>query len=128
MRVSVLFVPVLTALASPPQHRWQAIGKTSTGNPVFIDARSVTRAGAVATAVVRVVYVEPVATPRGTITSVRATAMFDCSRRLVASKETTLFLDERANRVFQHTVVGKPGFGPALSSTFADVAMRHLCR
>jgi hypothetical protein len=115
------------AVAPPPQIRWQRIGVTSTGNPVFIDPRSVKRAGDVVTATVRVTYEKPFVTPQGSVSATRAIAMFDCARNLVAVKENTLYFDERTNRIYQHHVSGKPGFGPALSSTFADIALKHLC-
>ena len=35
--------------------------------------------------------------------------------------------DEAANRVFQKSAPGKPGFGPAIKGTLPDVAMTHLC-
>ena len=108
--------------------RWQLIGKTSSNNPVYLDGRSVTRANGIVTATVRVQFVEPVATPQGAWTSARTVAMFDCARQKVAVKENTYFLDEKRNRIAQHKVVGKPGFGTTIKGTLADVALLHLCK
>lgn len=123
---SALLLLLLPAPAAA-QRRWRKIGTTSSGNPVFLDPKSVSKAGDVVTATVRVQFVEPVATPRGAYTSARTVAMFDCARRVVAVKENTYYLDERRNRVAEHKVVGKPGFGTVILGTLPDVALRHLC-
>ena len=94
---------------------------------MFVDARSVSRAQGIVTATVRVQFVEPVATPKGAYTSARTVAMFDCGKRVVAVKENTYYLDERKNRIAEHKVVGKPGFGTVILGTLPDVALRHLC-
>ncbi len=118
---------LLIAAVLPPQ-KWQEIGKTSTGNPVFLDARSVKKGGdGVITASIRVTYAPPLDTPKGKITSSRAVAMFDCARMQVATKQSVLYLNEAKGLEYSRRVIGKPGFGPALSSTFADVALKHLC-
>lgn len=115
------------ALGAAQAPRWQEIGKTSTGNAVFLDPRSVKRADSVVTATVRVVYAEPVTTPQGPITGSRAVAMFDCTTRTVAVKESIIWHDERRGTIYRRSVPAKPGFGPALKSTFAHVALEHLC-
>lgn len=119
-------VPSASA-AQPP--RWQEIGKTRTGNPVYVDARSVkTGADGIINATIRVVYTTPVKSPRGNLTASRATAMFDCGRKTFATKENATYIDEKSNTVFQRTVNKQPGFGPAIAGNFADVALQYLCR
>jgi len=134
MRPRTLVLPLsasLLLLAPAPsgaqQRRWREIGKTSSGNPVFVDAKSVKKEGGIVTATVRVQFVEPVATPKGAYTSARTVAMFDCAKRVVAVKENTYYLDEKRNRIAEHKVVGKPGFGTVILGTLPDVALRHLC-
>lgn len=135
MRLRTLLLLPLSAAAlllaparsGAQQRRWQEIGKTSSGNPVFVDPKSVKTAGGIVTATVRVQFVEPVATPKGAYTSARTVAMFDCAKRVVAVKENTYYLDEKRNRVAEHKVVGKPGFGTVILGTLPDVALRHLC-
>jgi hypothetical protein len=129
MRRSLLYLTVLLSvpLAASAQGRWKEIGTTSVGNPVSVDTRSVAKAGDIVTATVRVRFVKPVKIATGEITSSRTVAMFDCAKRTVAVKENTYFLDERANRVAQRTVVGKPGYGSPIKGTLPDVAMRYLC-
>jgi hypothetical protein len=107
--------------------RWQRIGTTSSGNPVFVDPRSVSTASGITTATVRVEFLEPVDTPKGKYTSARTVAMFDCGKRYVAVKENSYFLDEKRNRVAEHKVVGRPGYGTVIKGTLPDVAMQHLC-
>jgi hypothetical protein len=118
-------VATLDAQAAP---RWQEIGKTSTGNVVFLDPRSVSRDSVgIITATVRVVYTEAVDTPQGPITGSRAIAMFDCPAKRVAVKESIIWHDERKGTMYRKSTPAKPGFGPALTSTFAHVALEHLC-
>ena len=125
-----LLAAILLALprATPAQPTWREVGTTRTGNPVFVDARSIRKdAAGIIHAKVRVAYVTPVKTPKGPITAARATAMFDCARRTFATKENATYLDEKAGITFQRTVNRQPGFGPAIAGNFADVALRHLC-
>ena len=118
---------IATGAEAQGNSRWQDIGKTSTGNPVYIDARSVKDSAGMKVAVVRTVYTEPVSTPQGPITGSRARAMFDCANQRVAVLENIIYHDERANRVYRRSAPRQPGFGPALQSTFAHVALQHLC-
>jgi hypothetical protein len=131
MRSFVVALAAAGALLAPArlaaQRRWQVIGTTSVGNPVSIDPKSVTKADGIVTALVRAEFVKPVATPKGAITSSRTVAMFDCARQVVAVKENTYYHDERANRVYQRSVVGVPGFGPAIRGTLPDIALAHFC-
>lgn len=107
--------------------RWQDIGKTSSGNAVFVDTRSVKDSAGMKVAVVRTVYAEAVSTPQGPITGSRARAVFDCANQKVAVLESIIYHDERTNRIYRQSAPRQPGFGPALQSTFAHVALQHLC-
>ncbi len=119
---------LLVAAAVLPQSRWREIGKTSTGNSVFLDGKSVRKApDGIITASLRVTYTPPLDTPRGKVTSSRAVAMFDCGRRRVATKQSVLYLNEAKGVEYSRRIIAKPGFGPALTSSFADIGLRHLC-
>ena len=124
----LLFV---SAIAGPPnasQAKWREIGKTSVGNPVYLDPKSVKKsADGIITATLRAVFVKPVATPKGPITTSRTVAMFDCGKKTVAVKENIYFHDEKANSVFQRSAPVKPGFGTVIKGTLPDVAMGYLC-
>lgn len=120
----VLFFAPVTAQAQ----RWQEIGKTSTGNAVYLNPRSVSKApDGIITATVRVVYTTPVATPQGPITGSRSIAMFDCTAKKVAVKENIIWHDEARGTMYRKSNPAQPGFGPALTSTFAHVALEYLC-
>lgn len=119
---------LLLAAAVLPQTKWQEIGKTSTGNSVYLDAKSVRKSpDGIITAKVRVTYTNGLDTPAGKVMASRATAMFDCAKNLVATKESVMFLNEAKGTEYNRHTIAKPGFGPALSSTYADVALKHLC-
>jgi len=122
----LLALPLPTARAGA-QSRWREIGTTSSGNPVFIDARSVKRDGKIVTATVRVKFLKPVATPKGAITSSRTVAMFDCATRRVAVKENTYFHDEAKGRVYQKSINPAPGYGSPIKGALPDVALTHFC-
>ena len=74
---------LLLAAAVLPQSKWREIGKTSTGNSVFLEGKSVRKA------------------PDG--------------------------INEAKGLEYRRRTIAKPGFGPVFSSTFADVALTHLC-
>lgn len=119
---------LLWAAAVLPQTKWQEIGKTSTGNSVYLDAKSVRKSpDGIITAKVRVTYAAGLETPKGKVMSSRATAMFDCAKNAVATKESVMYINEQKGIEYRRSTVAKPGFGPALSSTYADVALKHLC-
>jgi hypothetical protein len=116
------------ALLSPQKGRWTEIGTTGSGNPVFVDSRTVRKAAdGIITATVRVVYGKPVKVGDVQLTSSRAVAMFNCTTSRFAVRENTLFIDEKSNKVYQKKVNKIPGYGPTLEGNFADVAMKHFC-
>lgn len=120
-----------TAWATPvgAQGRWEEIGKTRTGNPVYVERRTVNKGkDGIVNATIRVTYVKPVKTPKGDLTASRAIAMFDCAKMTFATKENATYIDEARNVVFQRTVNKIPGFGPAIAGNFADVALQHFCK
>lgn len=126
------FVGALMFVVGPPLEAqtpvWRQIGTTSTGNTVFLDPASVSRDSAgIITATVRVTYAEPISTPQGPITGSRSVAMFDCAKKLVAVKENIIWHDERQGTIYRQSAPRQPGFGPALTSSFAHVALEHLC-
>ena len=113
--------------AAAQAQRWKEIGKTSTGNLVYVDPASVTKKDSIITATVRVVYAKPTETPKGPINGSRATAMFNCARRTVAVKETIIWHDEKKGTIYEKRTPAKPGYGPVFKSNFSGVAMEYLC-
>ena len=124
-------IVLLAIVGSLPnaQTKWEEIGKTGVGNPVYLDPRSVKKAAdGIITATLRVVFVKPTATPKGPITASRTTGMFDCVKKAVAVKENIFFHDEKKGTVFQRSAPTKPGFGTVIKGTLPDVAMGYLCK
>jgi len=126
MKLAVILAA--TALLAPAQGRWKEIGKTSTGNPVFLDPKSVKTKDGIVTATVRVTFVDPVKVPQGKVTSSRAVAKFDCAKKMVAVLENTMYTDERTGAVYQKSVPKIPGFSPTFTSNFSGVALAYLCK
>jgi hypothetical protein len=123
---------VLAALLLAPaallgQARWKEIGRTSSGNAVSVDPRSVKKNGDLVSATVRVVFTEPVKTPKGPWKSARTVATFDCAKKSLAAKENVYYADEKGTKVTDRTVNKMPGFGPALRGSLGHVALTHLC-
>jgi hypothetical protein len=114
--------------AAHAQKKWTQIGTTSSGNPVFVDAKSVKKSGDLVSATVRVVFVKPVATPKGEWLSGRVVGTYDCAKRSVAAKEQTYYGDKAEKKVVQHKVNKIPGYGPALAGSLPAVALDYLCK
>src|SRR5262245_55048201 len=124
-RLSTILL-LLPALAAA-QGRWKEIGKTSGGNSVYVDPRSVKKVNGIVTARVRVKFETPVKTPRGDWKTSQSLAMFDCAKSTIAAKETVYYADETGGKVGERTVNKVPGYGPALGGSMAKVALDYLC-
>jgi hypothetical protein len=129
MRRHALALPALLLLA-PALHaqKWTPIGKTSSGNDVYVDARSIKRTGNLVAGNVRVVFTTPVQTPKGVWASSRTTATFDCAKKSLAAKENVFYADAKGTRVTERKVNKLPGYGPALKGSLGEVAMTYLCK
>jgi hypothetical protein len=131
------FAPALTIVATlslslaprtvEAQRGWVAIGKTSAGNSVFVDPRTVKRTGDLVAANVRVVFTEPVKGAKGTFASYRTSATFNCTKKSLAAKENVYYADAKSTRVIDRSVNKLPGFGPALGGSLGAVALEYLC-
>ncbi|MBA3670701.1 MAG: hypothetical protein H0W68_01590 [Gemmatimonadaceae bacterium] len=119
----------LSAAALPltAQGGWKNIGRTSSGNAVFVDPRTVKRAAGLVSATVRIVFTTPVKVPNGVWGSSKTTATFDCGKRSLAAKENIFYADARGTKVVQRVVNKQPGFGPALGGSLGGVALDYLC-
>jgi len=132
-----MLIPSLLALAAAsltparpapqPRAAWKSIGATSAGNAVFVDTRTVKKTGNLVAANVRVVFKEPVKGAKGTFSSYRTSATFDCARKSLAAKENVYFADAKGTKVIDRSVNKMPGFGPALGGSLGDVALKYLC-
>ena len=133
MRRSLVGLSVLATLTLAPaaleaQRGWVSIGKTSAGNTVLVESRSVKRTGDLVAANVRVVFTEPVKGAKGTFASYRTSATFNCAKKSLAAKENVYYADAKGTRVIDRSVNKMPGFGPALGGSLGAVALEHLCK
>jgi hypothetical protein len=134
MRLIPLILACATALLSPgeqarAQGRWKDIGKTSTGNSVYVDPASIKKDNGIITARIRVKFATPVALPNGQQWAVsHHIAMFDCAKSTVAAKETIYYSDAAATKVVQRSTIAKPGFGSAIGGSMTKVALDYLCK
>ena len=127
MRLIALTVLLLPSLAQA-QKKWTPIGATSSGNQVFVDAKSVKRTGSLVAATVRVVFTQPVKTPSGTWMSSRTTATFDCAAKKLAAKENVYYGDAKETKVVERNVKKMPGYGPALGGSMGALALDYVCK
>jgi len=120
----------LTVAAHPAaaQSRWKEIGKTSVGNSVYVDSRSVKKVNGIVTARIQVKFAEPVVTPQGNWALSRHLAMFDCAKSTVAAKESIYYSDAAATKVVQKSTIAKPGFGSPIGGSMTKVALDYLCK
>jgi hypothetical protein len=125
---AVLVSTVLTPRAGAQSSRWKEIGKTSAGNPVFVDPKSITKAKGLVTARIRVKFVTPVQTRDGAWVQSRHVAMFDCAKKTVAAKESIYYADEAATKVVQRSAPKIPGFGPAIGGSMTAIALDYICK
>lgn len=123
--------PMLLAalsLSAHAQAKWKDIGKTSSGNSVYVDPRSIKTVNGIITARVRVKFDPPVQTPQGAWATSQHLAMFDCAKSTIAVKESVYYANEKTNKVVERKVNSQPGYGPALKGSLSQVALDFLCK
>jgi hypothetical protein len=125
--LAVTLLLLLPAMASA-QARWKEIGKTASGNSVYVDPRSVHTAKGLTEATVRVVFTTPVQTPEGAWYSSRTKATFDCATHKLAVKENTYYGNARETKVVEHKVNKIPGYGEVPAGSLGAVALGWFCR
>ena len=118
---------VLALAPAASAQRWKDIGKTSSGNVVSVDERSVKRNGDTVSATVRVIFTEPVKAARGLWKSSKISAMFDCRKRYLAAKENVFYADAKGTKVVERSVNRQPGFGPGLAGSLGGIAVDYFC-
>ncbi len=119
---------VLVVPAASAQTHWKQIGKTATGNSVYVDPRSIHTAKGLTEATVRVVFTTPVQTPEGAWYAARTRATFDCANRKLAVKENTYYGNAKETKVVERKVNKIPGYGVVPTGSLGDVALDYFCR
>lgn len=127
--VTLAAILVITPLSASAQARWKEIGKTASGNRVYVDPRSVhTLKKDLVDATVRVVFTTPVQSPQGPLYATRTKATFNCTTRRLAVKENTFYGNARETKVVERKVNKIPGFGWVPEGSLGAVALDYLCR
>lgn len=125
---ALLFTAALLAPQPAEAQALKEIGKTPAGTPVYLEPKSVSRANGIVTATLRVALAPPIKAPTGDYVALKSVAMFDCAKQTSATKERWFYTDAAFKKVTRHDVPGKPGFGPALKGSLADVGLTALCK
>ena len=104
------------------------MGKTTSGNPVYVDPRSIKKVNGIITAHIRVKFVTPVDVSPGVVwKSSQHIAMFDCAKSTVAAKETIYFADTIGVKVVEKKTIAQPGFGSPIGGSMTKIAFDYLC-
>ncbi len=120
-------VTIVFAASTMQAQPLKQIGATSVGTPVMLETRSVKKAEGIITATLRVGLQPPIKTAGGDMVSMRSVAMIDCAKQTTATKERWFYFDAKGTKEARHDVPGKPGFGPAIKGSLADVALKYFC-
>ncbi len=127
LAISLSILSILCAAQSASAQALKNIGETSAGTPVFLEPKSVSKAGGIVTATLRVALSPTIKTAGREMVSLRSTTMIDCAAQTSATKERWFYYDTKFRTEARHDVPGKPGFGPAIKGSLADVALKHFC-
>jgi hypothetical protein len=119
---------LLAPLTAGAQVRWKQIGKTATGNNVYVDPHSVHTAKGLTEATVRVVFTTPVQTPEGAWYAARTRATFDCASHKLAVKENAYYGNAKETKVVERKVNKIPGYGVVPAGSLGAVALDYFCR
>ena len=111
------------------QTRWKEIGKTSSGNKVFVDPRSVTTSKGITSGRVQMKFTQPVDAGPGVRWYLsKHDVMVDCSKRYLASKSNVYYGDPAGTRVVKREVNKIPGFGPPIAGSLTQVVVDYFCK
>jgi hypothetical protein len=108
--------------------KWKEIGRTSSGNRVYVDPKSVHANRDLRDATVRVVFTTPVASSDGPLYATRTKGIFNCTTRRLAVKENTFYGNAKETKVVEHKVNKIPGFGWVPEGSMGAVALGYLCK
>jgi hypothetical protein len=127
---ALILAIALSAPAAPAaaQGRWKEIGKTASGNTIYLDPRTRKTAGSITTVRLRVKFTDPVATPQGAWKTSQHIAMFDCAKTRVAARESWYYSDEAGTKIVKHDVIALPGYGSPIGGSMTRVALDYICK
>ena len=125
---AVVAILLIAPAVASAQARWKEIGKTVSGNRVYVDPKSVQAQKDLRDATVRVVFTTPVESPQGALYTSRTKATFNCTTRRLAVKENVFYGNAKETRVIERKVNKIPGFGWVPEGSMGAVALDYLCR
>lgn len=125
---AVVAILLIAPAVASAQARWKEIGKTVSGNRVYVDPKSVHAQKDLRHATVRVVFTTPVESPQGALYTSRTKATFNCTTRRLAVKENVFYGNAKETRVIERKVNKIPGFGWVPEGSMGAVALDYLCR
>jgi hypothetical protein len=128
LRLAAVALVCTAPLTAGAQVRWKAIGKTASGNNVYVDPRSVHVVKGLTEATVRVVFTTPVQTPEGPWYAARTRGTFDCSTHKLAVKENVYYGNAKETKVVERKVNKIPGYSVVLAGSLGAVALDYFCR
>ena len=131
-RISISTATVAILLVAPThaqaQAKWKEIGRTASGNRVYVDPRSVHANKDLRDATVRVLFTKPVESGKDLLYATRTKGTFNCTTRRLAVKENTFYGNAKETKVVEHKVNKIPGFGWVPEGSLGAVAIDYLCK
>jgi hypothetical protein len=128
LALAIVVLHARPAAGQTAKSRWKEIGKTSVGNTVYVDPKTVKKVNGITTARLRVKFATPTDAPEGKWYESHHTAMFDCAKKAIAAKESIYYGDAAATKVVRRSVIAQPGYGPAIGGSMTQVALDYFCK
>jgi len=127
---SIFFLAIAPApVTAQTARRWTEIGKTSAGNLVYVDPKTVKTVNGITTARIRVKFVTPVDVRGGKSYESQHAALFDCAKRTVGVKANIYYGNAAATKVVQRDVaIEAPGFRPAPVGSMGQIGLDYFCK
>jgi hypothetical protein len=126
--LALVVAATLTAATPTLAADWALAGETKSGNRVFVDRASLRPLDPdIRRADFRVVYREPFKATSGAITSMVATAQFNCRNRTTAGEALALYRDEARNDALSRTRPKSVVFDREPEGSHGAIALDFVC-
>ena len=105
-----------------------SLGTIAGGHPVALESKSVKRAGAEVTAVVRTTFTKPAKAPGGDWYGARTVVAVRCGDGTAAVLENRYYGDAAFKRVVNERIIKQPGYAAPVPGSTQALALAHLCK